>query len=156
MDESGRHSSERQLVVFQLAGEAYGVEITTVREIITMQPVTPIPRTPEFVRGIINLRGRVIPVVDLRRLLSLAQGDAGRETRIMVVEVGTRTVGCIVDAVKEVLTISDEVIEPPTGAAGPEGEYLKGIAKVGDSLVILVDLQRVLAADEAGGLIRAS
>ena len=140
------------MVVFQLARESYGVEITTVREIITMQPVTPVPRAPAHVRGIINLRGRVIPVVDLRKLLGLAESETGRDTRIMVVEVESRTVGCIVDAVKEVLTINDEVVEPPTGATGADGAYLEGIAKLGDNLVILVNLVKVLGSTGDGGL----
>lgn len=148
MSEQVRGDRERQLVVFTLANESYGVAITTVKEIITMQKVTPLPKSPPFVKGVINLRGRVIPVVDLKSRLNLPETEVAHDTRIMVIEVGDRTVGCIVDSVREVLTIKESVIEPPTGGSA-EIDYMEGIAKVGEELVILIDLQRVLAGQDA-------
>lgn len=147
-----RRRGEQQLVVFTLGQESYGVEITTVREIITMQKITPIPEAPSFVEGMINLRGRVVPVIDLKKRLGLPAAKAGQETRIMVVDMGSTTIGCIVDVVKEVLTISTELVEPPEAAVGIQAEFLEGIAKVGDALVILVDLRRVLSAEKLAEL----
>lgn len=142
--EAKRKGQEMQVVVFTLAGESYGVDITTVREIITMQRITPLPEAPDFVLGVISLRGTVIPVVDLKSRLRLpAQGETA-QSRIMVVEAGDRTVGCVVDGVKEVLTIHSDVIEPAAGAAGFDVPYLQGIAKLDEHLVILIDLEQVL------------
>lgn len=148
MQEVKQSRGERQLVVFALGKESYGVEITSVREIINMQRITPLPEAPAFMEGVINLRGRVVPVIDLRKRLGLPVSEAGHETRIMVVEVGQTAVGCIVDAVWEVLTIAADTIEPAAGVEGIRAEYLEGIAKAGEQLVILVDLRRVVAGVE--------
>ncbi|MEW6244461.1 MAG: chemotaxis protein CheW [Bacillota bacterium] len=99
-------SRERQIVAFSLGGESYGVANGTVREIITMRKVTPVPQTPSFVEGVINLRGHVVPVIDPKKRLGLPPGAGGRGARIMVVETNSATVGCIVDTVDEVLTTS--------------------------------------------------
>lgn len=147
MDAELHSERERQLVVFTLANESYGVAITTVKEIITMQRVTPLPKSPPYVKGLINLRGRVIPVIDLKARLNLPETDVAHDTRIMVIEVGDRTIGCIVDAVREVLTIRESVVEPVTGTDGGT-DYLEGIAKIGDELVILIDLQRVVGGEQ--------
>ncbi len=146
-------SDERQLVVFQLAAELYGVEISRVHEIIRLQSVTRVPRAPAFVEGVINLRGKVIPVVDLRRRFSLPLSENTRASRIVVVEIGDQVVGIIVDAVSEVLRVNTGVIEPPSPVvAGIDSEYLEGIAKLTDRLVILLDLDRVLAKEERRAL----
>ena len=146
---TSRWDAEEQLVVFHLGPEAYGVQIAAVREIITLQPVTRVPHTPDYVEGVINLRGRVIPVIDLRRRLGLAAGERDRMTRIVVVEGDGGVIGMVVDAVSEVLTVSGEQVEPPAPYAGVDVEYVRGIAKVGDRLVILLDLDRVLTPEEA-------
>ncbi len=144
---------ERQLVVFQLSAELYGVEISRVHEIIRLQSVTRVPRAPAFVEGVINLRGKVIPVVDLRRRFSLPMSEHTRASRIVVVEIGDQVVGIIVDAVSEVLRVNTGVIEPPSPVvAGIDSEYLEGIAKLPDRLVILLDLDRVLAKEERRAL----
>lgn len=143
---------ERQLVVFSLAHENYGVDITAVREIITFQKATPVPKAPECVEGIINLRGKIIPVIDLRRQLSLQAVASSQDTRIMVVELGGRTVGCVVDAVKEVLTVTQEIIDPPPVAAVVEADYLEGIAKLSESLVILINLERAIGLNEVDSI----
>ena len=140
---------ERQLVVFDLAGEVYGVNIETVREIIRMQEVTYVPDAPDFVEGVINLRGRVIPVVDLRKRFSLAVTDATDESRVVVVDIGGQDIGVIVDAVTEVLRIAEDSVEPASSLVTTEDSYyIEGIAKVGDRLLILLDIDRALA-DEA-------
>jgi purine-binding chemotaxis protein CheW len=140
---------ERQLVVFQLGAELYGVDIARVHEIIRLQSITRVPRAPSFVEGVINLRGKVIPVVDLRRRFGLPTTEHTRATRTVVVEIGDQVVGIIVDSVSEVLRVSTSTIEPPSPVvAGIDSEYLHGIAKLPERLVILLDLDRVLAREE--------
>ena len=137
--------AERQLVVFDLAGEAYGVNIGTVREIIRMQAVTHVPETPDFVEGVINLRGRVIPVVDLRKRFALATSEHTSDSRIVVVDIAGHDIGVIVDAVTEVLRVAGASIESASALITTEDSYyMDGIAKIGDRLLILLDLDRVL------------
>ena len=141
--------SERQLVVFDLATESYGIDIGAVREIIRMQEITNVPRTPEFVEGVINLRGKVIPVVDLRKRFGLSVGEKSAENRIVVVDIGGQDIGVIVDAVNEVLRIFTDSVEPPSSViTTADSDYLMGIAKVDDRLLILLDLESVLSAEE--------
>lgn len=138
--------AEQQLVVFDLGSESYGVDIGSVREIIRMQEITSLPRMPEYVEGVINLRGKVTPVVDLRKRFRLEATDFTKETRIVVVDVGKQDIGVIVDAVTEVLRISSEGIEPPSSVVTTaESDYLMGIVKLAERLIILLDLDRVLA-----------
>lgn len=140
---------EEQLVVFQLAGETYGIDIACVQEIIRIQPVTRVPRTPPFVEGVINLRGRIIPVIDLRKRFGLPLAEATGSSRIMVVEVGALVVGFIVDSVSEVLRLSRDNIEPtPPIVAGVDTAYLRGVGKWNDRLVILLDVAKVLRESE--------
>jgi purine-binding chemotaxis protein CheW len=144
---------EQQLVVFELGAEFYGVEISRVHEIIRLQSVTHVPRAPSFVEGVINLRGKVIPVVDLRRRFGLPSGEHTRASRIVVLEIGDQVVGVIVDGVSEVLRVSTATVEPPSPVvAGIDSEYLRGIAKLPERLVILLDLDRVLAREERRAL----
>src|ERR1700704_6616574 len=124
---------ERQLVVFQLGAELYGVDIARVHEIIRLQTITRVPRAPSFVEGVINLRGKVIPVVDLRRRFGLPLAEHTRAPRTVVVEIGDQVVGIIVDSVSEVLRISPSTIEPPSPVvAGIDSEYLPGLPKLPD------------------------
>src|SRR5437868_8816399 len=140
---------ERQLVIFRLSAELYGVDISRVHEIIRLQTITRVPRAPSFVEGVINLRGKVIPVVDLRRRFGLPLAEHTRATRTIVVEIGDQVVGIIVDSVSEVLRVSTSTIEPPSPVvAGIDSEYLQGLAKLPERLVILLDLDRVLAREE--------
>ena len=126
----------RQLVVFELANEVYGINIGTVREIIRTQTVTYVPDAPDFVEGVINLRGRVIPVVDLRKRFGLPVTEATNDSRVLV------------DAVTEVQRISEESIEPATALVTTEDSYyIEGIAKVEDQLLILLDLDRALDSE---------
>lgn len=137
--------AERQLVVFDLAGEIYGVNIETVREIIRMQPVTFVPDAPDFVEGVINLRGRVIPVIDLRRRFGLTVTKETNESRVLVVDSEGEDLGVIVDAVTEVQRITEDSIEPVSNLVSTEeSEYIVGITKVEDQLIILLDLDRAI------------
>ncbi len=146
MAQNNNAQGEMQLVVFDLASEFYGVDIGDVREIMRMQNVTRVPGTPTFMEGVINLRGKIVPVVDLRKRLELKVKAQTKESRIVVVDIGGKDVGVIVDGVTEVLRIPLASIEPPSQmVANSDSGYLRGIAKLKDKLVILLDLSKVLA-----------
>lgn len=135
-----------QLVVFEVGDESFGIDISLVQEIIRMQPITEVPRAPMYVKGVINLRGKVIPVVDLRERFGFATGEETKATRIVVVNVLGNTVGMIVDAVSEVLRLAIDAIEPPSSIVESVGsQYLKGIGKLDERLIILLDLDKLLA-----------
>jgi purine-binding chemotaxis protein CheW len=145
--------SERQLVVFDLNDEAYGVDIGAVREIIRMQEITRVPRAPRFIEGVINLRGKVIPVVDLRERFSMPGTERTEEHRIVVVDVMGQDIGMVVDAVTEVSRVSEASIEPPSSVITTEdSDYLTGIVKTDSKLIILLDIAKVISADEADKL----
>ena len=149
--------SEQQLVVFDLASEAYGVDIGAVREIIRMQDITKVPRTPEFVEGVINLRGKVIPVVDLRKRFMLPVAEQNDDNRIVVVDIGGQDIGVVVDAVTEVLRILSDSVEPPSSViTTTDSDYLMGICKLESRMIILLDLERVLSDDEKNVLENAT
>lgn len=136
---------EKQVVIFELGNETYGLDIAAVREIIRMQPITKVPKAPSFVEGVINLRGRVIPVVDMGRRFELTNTQRGKANRIVVVSNEGTTIGIIVDAVTEVMRIADDSIEPVSDIiTGASASYLRGIAKLQDKMVILLDLDKVL------------
>ncbi|MEA4882362.1 MAG: chemotaxis protein CheW [Clostridia bacterium] len=140
---------EMQLVVFELGGESYGVDISRVQDINRMQEITQIPHAPESVVGVINLRGWVIPVIDLRMRFGLPGVEHTKSTRIVVVRMGETSIGMIVDAVSQVLRISADVVEPPSRVlASVDSKYLRGIAKLGEKLVVLLDLDFVLSRRE--------
>ena len=144
-----------QLVSFRLAEEEYGVEITKVQEIILPGEITRVPRTPDYIKGLINLRSEVIPVVDLRRRFGLPAQEATDETRIMVINVRGKTLGMIVDAVSEVLRVSQAQIVPPPPAVTASGhEYLTGLVQLDDRLLILLDIDQVLGDEEADAALR--
>ncbi len=141
--------NETQLVVFDLASENYGVDIDDVREIIRMQNITKVPGAHSFVEGVINLRGRVVPVVDLRKRLSLDIGEQTKESRIVVMDINGQDVGVIVDGVTEVSRISLSLIDPPSSMiTSTDSDYLKGIAKLENKMIILLDLNKVLSGIE--------
>ena len=141
--------ADRQLVVFTLGDETYGVDIATVREIIRMQAITAVPGTAHFVEGVINLRGTVIPVVDLRKRFRLNEAEHGKEARIVVLNSEGQEIGVIVDSVAEVLCVSSDAIEPPSSMiTTTDSEYLLGIVKLPDRLVILLDTERLLSRED--------
>jgi len=145
---------ERQLVVFELANEHYGVDIAAVESIIKMQPITAVPQAPAFVEGITNLRGSVLPVMDLRKRFGLGSKESHAETgredkRIVVTSMDGMKIGMIVDAVSEVLRVQEEAIEPPPPMVTTiNSAFITGIAKVGERLIILLDLAKVLTVSE--------
>ena len=146
-----------QLVSFRLAQEEYGIEITRVREIILMGAITRVPQTPHYVKGLINLRSTVIPVVDLRIRFGLPETDATDESRIMVVNVGGKTIGIVVDAVSEVLRVStDQIAPPPPTVVGLGTEYLTGLVKLEKHILILLDIDKVLGESERDVLAAAT
>lgn len=142
--------AERHLVVFQLGNELFGVDIARVREIITLQPITRVPQAPEFVEGIINLRGRVIPVIDLRVRFALPKREATRATRIVVVEVEGEIVGMIVDAVSEVLRVGEEAVESRPAGTGHGQDLAKDVVKLPDRLIILLDVTYLVSQSQVG------
>lgn len=141
--------NERQLVIFKLANETYGIDISKVQEIIRFQEITRVPRVPHFIEGVINLRGNVIPVIDLRKRFDFEKAERDNTTRIIVVEVSEYTVGMIVDAVLEVVRVNEDSIEPPSNLiADIESDYLTGVCKLGDKLIILLNISKVLTFAE--------
>lgn len=140
---------DEQVVVLELAGEAYGVEIGRVEEIIRMQAITRIPNGPAFIEGVTNLRGRVIPVLDLRKRFGLPASEATRRSRIVVGELGEHTVGLVVDGVSEVLLVGSDAVEPPsTLVTSADSAFLRGVAKLEERLILLLDLSRILTQAE--------
>jgi len=146
---TGKNLEERQLVVFDLGGEVYGVDINTVREIIRVQEITHVPNAPEFVEGVINLRGKVIPIVDLRKKFSLEEGEESKENRIVVVDIAGEDIGVMVDAVAEVMRLPSDSVEPTADLiATDDSYYIEGIANLGERLIILLDLEKVLSKEQ--------
>jgi purine-binding chemotaxis protein CheW len=138
-----------QLVSFKIGEEEFGVDILKVQEINRMVEVTRVPNAPEYVDGVINLRGKVIPIVDLRRRLGMPRKEHSKDTRIVVVELNGKITGFVVDAVSEVLRIPRSVTEPPPSiVAGIEAEYITAVGKLEDRLLILLDLERIFSAQE--------
>jgi len=138
-----------ELVGFRLEGEEFGVPIRDVREIIRMQEVTRVPHAPDFVEGVINLRGQVIPVVALRKRLGMPPKENDRNTRIVIVELDGELVGFVVDAVTEVLRLpKDQTEPPPEMVVGVEQEYITAVGKLDDRFLILLDLHRILSREE--------
>lgn len=134
-----------QLVTFKIADEEFGVEILAVQEIIRTMQITTVPRAPAFIEGVINLRGKVIPVIDMRKRFGLPLVERDSQTRIIVMELNQKIVGFLVDAVSEVLRIPAATVEaPPPVVAGIGSEYIKGVGKLDDRLLILMDLDSLL------------
>jgi purine-binding chemotaxis protein CheW len=158
--EAIKHDEGKHLM-FALADEAYGIGILKIKEIVGMMSITSIPQTPEFVKGVINLRGKVIPVVDLRLRFGMDAGDYTDRTCIVVVEIEGTTetvqIGIVVDAVSEVLSIKGEDIEEtPTFGAKMNTEYILGMAKIEGDVKILLDIDRVLSTDDINMLAQAA
>lgn len=145
--------TEGKHLTFTLAGETYGISIMKIREIIGMMPVRSLPRTPDYVKGIINLRGKVIPVVDLRLRFGMGAVNYDERTCIIIVEIaapsGTFVVGLVVDAVSEVLTIKTDAIEAaPDFGTRLNTDYIRGMAKADDDVKVLLNIDHVLTEDD--------
>ncbi|BBM68963.1 chemotaxis protein CheW [Rhodothermus marinus] len=149
MQQQTSRSQILQLVSFLIENEEFGVDILNVQEIIRPVDITRVPNAPAFVEGVINLRGRIVPVVDLRKRFNLPRRERDKNSRIIVVELGDKIVGFMVDAVREVLRVDAGVIEPPPELAiGIDAHYITGVAKLDDRLLILLDLERILTDEE--------
>lgn len=146
-------SEELQLVSFTIGSEEFGVDILKVQEINRMVEITRVPQAPVYVEGVINLRGKVIPIVDLRKRFGFEVKAHDKNTRIVVVDIGGTILGMIVDAVSEVLRLSSSTIEaPPEIATGVNSDYIKGVAKLEDRLLIFLDLSRVIDISEVAAM----
>lgn len=148
---NGESNSEDmlQLVSFTIGTEEFGVDILNVQEINRMVTVTAVPNSPPFVDGVINLRGKVIPIIDLRTRFGMSRKEHDKNTRIIVVELKSNVVGFVVDAVSEVLRIPRNVTEPPPAVvAGIHTDYITAVGKLEDRLLILLDLEKVFSVEE--------
>ncbi len=138
-----------QLVTFSLGTEEFGVDILDVKEIIRMMDTAKIPRSPDFVEGVINLRNVVIPIIDLRKRFALVEPTLTSHTRIIVIEIKELLVGFIVDSVSEVLRIPTDMVEDaPAVVTGVDSDYVRGVGKLNDKLLILLDLESLLSSGE--------
>jgi purine-binding chemotaxis protein CheW len=140
--------AQEHLVTFFLASEEYGVDVRLVQEIIRVTEVTPVPRAPAAIKGVINLRGRIIPVVDLKRRLGLGEVEEARLARIVVVKVKDRLIGLLVDGASQVLKVPVSIIEAaPEEVVEIDANYIRGVAKLEKRLIILVDLPKILGVE---------
>ncbi len=151
MDSSQKKQDDEllQLVTFSIGEEEFGVNILKVQEIIRTMEITKVPRSPDFVEGVINLRGKVIPIIALRRRFGLAPRPEDKDTRIIVIEINSIIVGFVVDAVSEVLRIPASTVGPPPPVvAGVESDYISGVGQLADRLLIMLDLDRLLSSED--------
>jgi len=146
--QASAEDQQLQLVTFEVAGEEYAVDILAVQEINRMMEVTRVPQSPLEVEGVINLRGRIIPVIDIRMRFGMEKGERDQHSRIIVVEVGGRVLGFIVDCVHEVMRIRQSIVDAPPPMAGTAGaDFIAGVGKLDDRLLLLLDLDRLFGAD---------
>lgn len=141
--------SEKQYVIFKLGSEEYGVDIMNVREITELKETTKIPNTPNFIEGVINLRGSVVPVINLKKRFTLEETTINKNSRIIIVTIGEKQIGFIVDDASQVMTLKEEDIEnPPEIITGVDRRYIVGIGKREEKIIILLDLIAVFSEDE--------
>lgn len=145
--------TNQKLLTFSLGSEGYGVSILKVKEIIGMMDITPVPKTPEFIKGVINLRGKIIPIMDLRTKFEMTEEEYNERTCIIIAEVlikgAQKLLGVVVDTVSEVVTISDNQIEPPPEyGSSEEHNAILGIGKIKDRVVIILDINEIFACDD--------
>ncbi|OGS17134.1 MAG: chemotaxis protein CheW [Elusimicrobia bacterium RIFOXYA2_FULL_50_26] len=144
-----------QLVVAELSREEYGIPITQVQEIIKIPEITRIPNMPEFIEGVINLRGKIIPIIDLRKRFKLTQKQKDEEARIVITTIGGQPVGLVADSVSEVIRLSAEAIDPvPSVISHINSEYLSGVGKLDKRIIILLNMEKVLNDLEKNSLRR--
>ena len=145
---AGFAADSDQFLTFTLQGEEYGIEILRVQEIKGFSKIRPIPNAPSYVKGVLNLRGTVVPVLDLRARFGMAEADYNQFTVIIVVSVGSKVVGLVVDAVSDVLNITkDQVEETPEIAGDMDSSFFHGMGKVGEKLVLLLDIDRLIGGE---------
>ncbi len=149
-------ASVLQLVSFKVGNEEFGLDILKVQEIIRLRDLTRVPNLPDFVDGVINLRGQVIPVIGLRRRLGMDAAEADKRTRIVVAEVNRNILGFVVDEVSEVLRISADTVEPPPRLGNVDRKYVQGIGKIQDRLLIVIDPSLLFDDGECAAFATAS
>ncbi|HET6763286.1 MAG TPA: chemotaxis protein CheW [Longimicrobiaceae bacterium] len=138
-----------QLVTFRVGGEEFGLDVFAVHEILRFSPVTPVPKAPQFVEGVLDVRGALVPVVDLRKRFEVAEVATNDDTRIVLVEFQGERLGLVVDAVTEVLRVPETaVLPPPKYVAGLAAEFIRGIVRMEGRLIVLVDMDRILGSAE--------
>jgi purine-binding chemotaxis protein CheW len=157
MEQTAGGSGILQLVTFALGGEDYAVDILKVQEINRMTEIAKVPNSPSYVEGVINLRGRVIPVVSLRKKFGLDERAADERSRIMIMDIQGLTIGLVVDEVSEVLRIPENTVDPtPPMATDISKEFITGIAKLEDRLIILIDMDRLIEQEEGTAMFEAA
>ncbi len=149
IEEIGEDTQKEKYLTFLLDNESYGISINNVIEIIGIQPVTLVPELPDYIRGIINLRGKIIPVMDVRLRFKKAFREYNDRTCIIVVDINDLSIGLIVDSVSEVLVISDQDIMPPPNLNNVNNKYIKGIGKVGKEVKLILDCDELIGDEEA-------
>ncbi|MCX7708699.1 MAG: chemotaxis protein CheW [Clostridia bacterium] len=149
LEEQEEDTQKEKYLTFNLGNEFYGIEIRHVTEIIGLQPITEVPELPEYIRGIVNLRGKIIPVMDVRTRFKKPFREYNDRTCIIVIEVLEISIGLIVDSVSEVLSIPDGDIVPPPDINKSGNRYIKGIGKVGTDVKLLLDCDKLLNEEEA-------
>jgi purine-binding chemotaxis protein CheW len=156
MDMLNEDTQEDRFLTFSLGNESYGIEIRYVTEIIGIQPITEIPELPEYIKGIINLRGKIIPVMDIRLRFKKEPKDYNDRTCVIVVDIRDVSIGLIVDSVSEVITIpKQDIVEPPQMNKGYQNRYIKSIGKVGSEVKLLLDCEMLLNEGEINELSEA-
>ena len=142
-----------QVVNFKIGKESFGVAIDDVQEIVRVPEITAVPETPSFVEGVINLRGKIVSVVDLGKRLKIESAPRAKSSRVLIAEVDGKVVGLLVDSVSAILQIPQEAVEPAPDIVSPIGaDYIIGVGKLRDRLIILLDLKKILRPDEIRGL----
>ncbi len=146
---TNKEVTEGKVLTFVLCEEEYGIEILKVREILSLQAITTVPQTPDYMKGVFNLRGKVIPVIDLRLKFSMQEEEHTEETCVIVVEVNNTQIGIIVDSVSEVVDISSgDIEETPNFGQGIDTDFIMGLGNVNEKIIILLDIERVLTSEE--------
>jgi purine-binding chemotaxis protein CheW len=149
MVKDGKEQQTLKMINFTVGGDEYAVEIQKVREVINFREITQLPKAPSFVKGIINLRGEMIPVIDLREKFGLKHEAYSALTNLVIVEIGRKAVGVVVDEVRHVIRVAPGDVAPsPPFIGGLSGRYVNGVAKLGERLVVVLDMDRILTADE--------
>ncbi|MGA2480249.1 MAG: chemotaxis protein CheW [Spirochaetia bacterium] len=148
----GETSAEvKQLISFTVGAEEYGLELLRVKEVIRMRQITWLPKAPSCVKGIINLRGDVIPIIDLRERFGLASQEKSAMTRVIVVDVDGKSVGMVVDSASQVVRVPADQFDPPPSVMGAESrDFITAVGKLGDKLIIMIDIDRILSTEELG------
>ncbi len=141
-------TSDLQVVVFDVAGQQFGLEIASISEIIRLDKITPVPRAPAYVEGVIHIRGAVIPAVNIHALFNMPAGERGENNRVVIVETGTHKFGLIVDAVHEVKKMAPDMVKPAPPALSVDQQYLKGIILDGENLVIYIEPRKLLSEQD--------